>query len=59
MPKIRIIKATKTEAYQLGNWYTRIFKENEVAPEKMELFNKLYNEKNYETRRNKTRRKKA
>ena len=57
MPKIRKIKVTKMEAYQMGNWYTRIFKENEVAPEKMELFNKLY-KKNYE-RRNKTRRRKV
>ena len=58
MPRQRIIKVTKMEACQMGNWYTRIFKENDIAPEKMELFNKLYNKKNYE-RRNKTRRRKV
>lgn len=56
MPKLRTIKVTKMEAYQLDNWYARIFKEDDIALEKMELFNKLYDKKIYE-RRNKTRRK--
>ena len=54
MSRQRIIKVAKAEAYLLGNWYTRVFREDEVAPEKMELFNKLYKQKIYE-RRNKRR----
>ena len=58
MPKHRIIKVTKMEARQMGNWYAKEIKENEVALEKMELFNKLYKKQIYE-RRNQTRRKKS
>mgnify|MGYP006871819980 CR=1 FL=1 len=58
MSKHRIIKVTKMEAYRMGNCYTRIFRENEVAPEKIDLFNKLYKKQIYE-RRNQARRKKT
>jgi len=58
MPKNRIIYVSKSEAWSMGNLYTRKISEDTVAPEKMELFTNLYKQKNYE-RRNKTRRKKS